>query len=54
MSAEAVARIGHAAYRRGRVVAITGLRNKSLAFSVRFAPRAFVRKVARRLNAVSP
>jgi short-subunit dehydrogenase len=54
MSAEEVARIGHAAYRRGKVVAIAGLRNKSLAFSVRFAPRAMVRKIARRLNAVSP
>ena len=54
MSAEAVARIGHRAFRRGQVVAVTGLRNEILAASVRFTPRALVRKVAKRLNAVSP
>ncbi len=54
MTAESVARIGHRAFRNGKVVAITGLRNKSMAFSVRLAPRAMVRKIAKRLNAVSP
>lgn len=53
MSAESVARIGHRAFRQGRVVAITGLRNRALAFSVRLAPRFVVRKIAQRLNAVA-
>ncbi len=50
MSAEAVARIGHDAFRRGRVVAIAGLANRVLAFSTRLAPRFVVRKIAQRLN----
>jgi len=52
MSAESVARISHRAFRRGKVVAITGFRNQVPAFLVRFVPRAAVRKVARRLNNV--
>ncbi len=51
MTAEAVARIGHQAFRSGRTVAITGLRNQVLAFSVRLGPRALVRKITRFLNA---
>ena len=54
MSAEAVARIGHRAYRQGKVVAIAGARNKLLGFSVRLTPRALVRKITKRVNAVSP
>jgi short-subunit dehydrogenase len=53
MSAEAVARIGHRAYRDGQVVAIAGLRNRLLAFSTRLAPRSAVRKIAKRFNAAS-
>jgi uncharacterized protein len=53
MSAAAVAHTSHRAFRRGRVVAITGFRNQLPAFLVRFVPRAFVRKVTRRLNNVS-
>jgi short-subunit dehydrogenase len=53
MSAEAVARIGHGAFRQGRVVAIAGLRNQLLAFSVRLAPRSLVRKIAKALNTAS-
>ena len=53
MSAEAVARLGHRAFRRGRVVVVTGFRNQVLAFLVRLFPRAFVRKVTRRLNNAS-
>jgi short-subunit dehydrogenase len=53
MSAEAVARLGHRAFRRGKVVAVTGFRNQALAFLVRLFPRAFVRKVTKRLNNVS-
>lgn len=50
MSAEDVARIGYKAMQRGRVVVISGLMNKILAFSVRLTPRAIIRKVAKYLN----
>jgi uncharacterized protein len=53
MSAETVARTGHRAFRQGRVVAIPGLRNQLLAFGVRLSPRAWVRKIVKRLNAAS-
>jgi len=53
MSAESVARIGHRAFRQGQCVAVAGLRNRVLAFSTRLAPRALVRKIARRFNALS-
>jgi len=52
MSAEAVAMLGHRAYRDRRVVAITGLRNQIPAFLTRLFPRAAVRKIAKRLNNV--
>ena len=52
MSAEAVAVLGHRAYRCGRVVAVTGLRNQILAFLTRLGPRAAVRKITKRLNGV--
>lgn len=45
MSAEAVARVGHQAFRARRTVVVAGLKNKLGAFAVRFAPRAFVRKL---------
>jgi hypothetical protein len=51
MSAESVARIGYAAFRQGRVVAVAGLRNRVLAGAVRFVPRALARKLAGRWNA---
>jgi short-subunit dehydrogenase len=50
MSAEAVARAGHSAFRAGRLVAIPGWRNRLLAFSVRLAPRVMVRKIIKSLN----
>jgi uncharacterized protein len=53
MSSETVARIGHRAFREGRVVAVTGWRNRLLAFSVRLGPRVVVRRVAKYLNARS-
>jgi uncharacterized protein len=53
MSAEAVARLGHRAFRRGKFVAVTGFRNRALAFSTRMAPRGLVRKVAKYLNRVA-
>lgn len=53
MSAEAVAKIGHSAFRQGKAVAVTGLRNQLLAFSVRLGPRSMVRKITKFLNARS-
>jgi short-subunit dehydrogenase len=53
MSAASVARLGHRAFRTGRVVAITGLRNQLPALAVRFVPRSIVRKITKRLNAVA-
>jgi NAD(P)-dependent dehydrogenase (short-subunit alcohol dehydrogenase family) len=53
MSPEAVARMGHSAFRKGHVVAIAGMRNQLLALAVRVAPRAIVRKIAKRLNQAS-
>jgi short-subunit dehydrogenase len=51
MSAQSVARIGHRAFRQGRVVSIPGASNRMVAFSVRLAPRFMVRKVTKKLNA---
>ena len=53
MTAASVAQIGHRDFRRGKVVSITGARNKFPAFLVRFFPRAMVRKVTKRLNNVT-
>ncbi len=53
MSAEAVARSGHRAFRAGQVVAVAGVQNQLLAFSVRLSPRTLVRKIVKRLNAAS-
>jgi short-subunit dehydrogenase len=53
MSAEAVAREGHRAFRAGKIVAICGFRNQMLTFSVRLVPRALVRKIVKALNASS-
>ena len=50
MSADSVACISHRAFRRGQVVAITGLRNQFPAFLVRLVPRVAVRKITRRLK----
>ena len=52
MTSEAVAQLGHRAFRRGSVVAVTGFRNQLPTVLVRLFPRAFVRKVTRRLNNV--
>jgi short-subunit dehydrogenase len=50
MSAESVARIGYKSFRRGKVIAVTGWRNKLLIQTVRFSPRFMVRKIAQALN----
>jgi short-subunit dehydrogenase len=50
MPAAKVARAGHNAFRRGRVVVVPGLRNKLLAESVRIGPRFVVRKILKFLH----
>lgn len=50
MSAEAVARYGHCAFRRGRVLAIPGLGDRLLTLVVRLTPRCLVRKLVKRGN----
>jgi uncharacterized protein len=44
MSAEAVARAGHKAFRDGTVICVPGLKNKFLIFMTRIWPRCFIRK----------
>jgi uncharacterized protein len=50
MSAAAVARAGHRAFRAGKVIAVPGGSNKLLVLSGRLAPRAVVRKIAKYYN----
>jgi hypothetical protein len=51
--ADKVARHAYRSMMRGKVVAIEGLMNWLTAFSVRFSPRALVRKLARWMNQTS-
>ncbi len=53
MQADVVAQAGHRAFRAGKAIAIPGLSNRLLAFSVRLAPRALARKVAGYFNSVA-
>lgn len=53
MSAADVARLGHAAFRAGKPVAVAGLKNRVLAMGSQLAPRFLVRKVAGLLNKAS-
>jgi uncharacterized protein len=50
MDAKTVARAGYRSFRRGKVIVIPGLKNKLIAFSVRFSPRFVVRKLVKRLQ----
>jgi len=50
MSAEAVARCGHRAFRRGRVLAIPGLQHHFLIFLTRITPRQLQCKIVKSLN----
>lgn len=50
MSAAAVARCGHRAFRQGRVLSIPGLQNHFLIFLTRLTPRRFQRKLVKSLN----
>jgi short-subunit dehydrogenase len=52
MSAEAVARYGHRAFRKKRVVAVPGLQNRLLILLTRFASRSIVRKTAGKFNGI--
>jgi short-subunit dehydrogenase len=54
MSAEKVAHCGHRAFRRGRVVAIPGLRNRLVIFFAWLMPRAVVRRIVRKFNGFPP
>jgi uncharacterized protein len=51
MDARTVARAGHRGFRRGKLLVIPGLTNKLGAFAVRLAPRAWPRKITKRLQA---
>jgi hypothetical protein len=50
MPAEVVARYGHQAFRRGKVLAVPGLQNHLLIFLTRFMPRRFTRKMVKSFN----
>lgn len=50
MSSMDVARIGYRGMQQGKRIVITGLQNKFSAQSVRFAPRALVTKIVRKLQ----
>ena len=50
MPAEPVAALGYRGMMAGKPLVVTGLRNRLMAFSVRFGPRAVVRKIVRRIQ----
>jgi short-subunit dehydrogenase len=50
MSAQAVARAGHRAFRRGRVTVIPGWLNFGMVFLVRLLPRWLPRRIVRHYN----
>lgn len=50
MTAEEVARDGHRDFRAGKVVAVSGIRNKLMVHSIRFTPRWILRKMVRKFN----
>lgn len=49
MTSMAVARLAFDALKTGKVLEVTGLQNKLMAFAVKIAPRSTVRKAARRI-----
>jgi len=49
MTATAVARHGHKAFRRGRFVVISGVQNFLPTLIVRLLPRIVIRKIVKRL-----
>jgi short-subunit dehydrogenase len=50
MSAREVALEGHRAFRGGRAVVVSGLRNRLLVLLVRLTPRLLVRKIVKKFN----
>lgn len=50
MTAKAVAVPGHRAYRKGRVVAVTGIQNRLVVILAWLTPRGLVRRIARKFN----
>jgi len=52
MSAEAVARYGHRAFRARKVLAVPGLQNRLIILFSRFLPRFLVRKMAGKANGI--
>jgi hypothetical protein len=52
MSAEAVARYGHRAFRRKKVVAVPGRQNRLIILFSRLLPRSMVRKMAGKANGI--
>ena len=53
MTAEAVARQGHRAFRRGKLVAVPGWQNRLLVILIRIVPRHLVRRLAKAFNRTS-
>lgn len=49
MTSKAVAKLAFEAFSKGKILEVTGLQNKVIALGTKFAPRAVVRKVARRI-----
>jgi short-subunit dehydrogenase len=49
-SAKEVAEVGYRAMMKGKPVAIPGFKNAFLAFAVRFLPREFITKMARKIQ----
>ena len=50
MDSTLVARLGYKAMNQGKVVRVTGIKNKLMLFGARFAPRALIRKIVKKLN----
>jgi len=50
MSAQAVAQEGHKKFRSGKVVVVTGISNRLLAFAPRISPRTLARKIVKKYN----
>jgi short-subunit dehydrogenase len=50
MDAKTVAQAGYRGFRRGRLLVVPGLKNKLGVLAVRWTPRAWVRKVVKRLQ----
>jgi len=53
-SAEKVAEDGHAAFRRGRTIAVSGFQNKFVVLLARLTPRKLIRKTVRKFNGFRP